>query len=39
MSKWSLFSEIPSQSQERKFFNLKVMYVRQRRAIDGNLFC
>jgi len=42
MSNWSLFSEIPSQIQERQFFNLKVMYVkrrdRQRRAIDSNFF-
>jgi len=29
MSKWSLFSEIPSQSQERQFFNLKVMYIKR----------
>ena len=29
MSKWSLFFEITSQSQERKFFNLKVIYVKQ----------
>jgi len=35
MSKWSLFSEIPLQSQKRQFFNLKVMYIKRQIKSSG----